>query len=229
MVAAACLESWLAATPPSPVLPFKAAAGHVDSGANETALITDDAIIRGVCDVAHVKYRSDVQATEVESWPVGTVVCISSDRRVVAAFFARVAPWLRRPIVLVSLQADGPGSLSETQLSHPMVHRWYTWNKPQAHPKLAALPIGLAADRHFDPIRRFRRRTAGNVPARDRWLLLNFSPNTSERRWLLALAKRRWTGFADVCLAHVQRMSNLYLTHVSQMCNLCPNKWRTHA
>ena len=186
-------------------------------------LLTEDGIVERICDAALTRHRDDLLSIDPETTILqeGTVLCISGTagaRDIVAKHI--VLKLKSGPITLLTIESDdtiGDSELIDSDvaiLKSPVVGAWFAMNLGSlprerlgtSAQKLRPLPIGLNAWRQGNAMDTFLRANGGRNGIRairkKQWMLINFSPNTIERRNLLELARSkrwaRWTDVADV-------------------------------
>ena len=109
----------------------------------------------------------------------GDVVFCKIDK--VLKFFERLR-LTRKRIILVTGEGDFPCDAFRQKFLPANVARWFATNVTSSHPRATAIPLGLGSPRSSATLRSAdildRRASAG---PRDRWLYVNFRPDTNPR------------------------------------------------
>ena len=153
-------------------------------------MITEDAIVTWVKErghILHTRKYSNIDKISNYKDNKNLIVCITGYPNIIKHFFSQIITNFNHPIVLITLETDG-FEIKKEYLDSPNLKKWFTWNKPMKHDKLAALPIGLNYDRHYSMITKYLERNKEYNPSK--LLLVNFDENTNSiRKKLIQKAK----------------------------------------
>ena len=114
-----------------------------------------------------------------ERFQAGEVVFCKIDE--VMRLFERLR-LTRKRIVLVTGEGDLPCDAFRQKFLPANVARWFATNVTTPHPRATAIPLGLGSPRSAATLRatEILDRRASGIP-RDRWLYVNFRPDTNPR------------------------------------------------
>ena len=130
--------------------------------------------------------------------PENTIVCLTGYYHVLELFFNRIINLFTKKIILVTLETDG-FDMKQEYVNHPLITRWFTWNKPYDHPKVYCLPIGLNYDRQEFILEKFLNFKTPLKTSERKLLCMNCSLDTSHTRGsLLYKVLNDWKEFCVV-------------------------------
>lgn len=163
--------------------------------------ISEDKIVNWIKDndgILLTRKVSNIYNKNLASCPENTIVCLTGYNNVLEMFFNKIINLFTKKIILVTLETDG-FVMKQEYVNHPLITRWFTWNKPYQHPKVYCLPIGLNYDRQEVSLEKFLNFET-LLKTRERKLLcMNCSLATSNTRGsLLYKIVNEWEGFCDV-------------------------------
>ena len=162
-----------------------------------TTLVTEDDFVNWVRShngVLHTRKVSNINNINLSECPPNTMVCLTGYSQIVHTFFTNIIQNFKNKIILITLETDG-FNMREDYLKHPLLHHWYTWNKPVQHEKLTCIPIGLNFDRHKNSIVNYINRDSKDK-GRDKLFAVNLSVSSNpDRIRLIQIAKTKWNGF----------------------------------
>jgi hypothetical protein len=162
-----------------------------------TRLVSEDDFVDWVLSqngVLHTRKVSNITTTNISECPPNTIVCLTGYSQIVHTFFTNIIQNFKNKIILITLETDG-FNMRDEYLTDPLLHHWFTWNKPIKHEKLTGIPIGLNFDRHHNSIVNYINRDNNNN-TRDKLFAVNLSVSSNpERIKLIQTAKTKWSGF----------------------------------
>jgi hypothetical protein len=160
-------------------------------------IITEDDIVNWVRSqngVLHTRKICNINNINPSECPQYTLVCLTGYSKIVDVFFTRIIQNFKNKIILITLETDG-FTMKDEYLQNPLLHHWFTWNKPIQHEKLTCIPIGLNFDRHHNSIVYYiNNQEKDNM--RDRLFAVNLSVSSNpDRIKLIETAKTKWRHF----------------------------------
>ena len=162
--------------------------------------VTEDFFVDWVKEksgILHTRKLSNINNVDLSNCKPYTLVCLTGNKKIVAAFFKNTIQKFRNKIILITIETDGFDFL-DTYVKNPIIHHWFTWNKPYDHHKLTCLPIGLNQDRHLNPMLTFLSKKL-DMNAKKKLCALNESFSLHpERKQLLDLANTKWSNFCSM-------------------------------
>ena len=164
--------------------------------------ISEDKLVNWVVQQGGVLYTrkvSNIERVDLSRCKEKTLVCLTGYDWIINRFFNIIINRFTKPIILITIETDEfTGSLQ--YLEHPMLHHWFTWNKPFEHPKFTCIPEGLNYDRQEVILTKYLSKfpLVENTDSR-KLLCMNCSLHTnSSRSKLMNLVQTRWRDFCDV-------------------------------
>ena len=164
--------------------------------------ISEDKLVNWVVQqggVLHTRKISNIERVNLSRCKAKTLVCLTGYDWIINKFFRVMINQFTKPIILITIETDGFTVLPQ-YLEHPLLHHWFTWNKPIEHPKLTCIPEGLNYDRQEVILTKYLNKfpLVQNTESR-KLLCMNCSLHTNgSRADLMKLVQTRWKDFCDV-------------------------------
>jgi len=163
--------------------------------------INEDQLINWIKETGGVLYThkinniNDINLAECKE---NTIVCLTGYNHIIENFFNNKINLLKKKIILVTLETDNL-DIKLSQVNHPLVKHWFTWNKPYQHEKITCLPIGLNYDRQQNSLTKFLDFKTNFKIKEKKLLCLNGSLNTNNTRQILYnKVINEWNRFCDI-------------------------------
>lgn len=145
-------------------------------------------------------------------------ICVTGYDNIINMIFSNINSIITKPFILIIVETD-KFNLTDRMLNNPLLKHIYCWNKPFAHPKITALPIGLNYSRQYNIIENY---LSEKKEVKNKQLLcINFSPQTNKiRSILIRKAKKEWKDFCQIFKTIPNSKTYLKKSHIEGQINI---------